>query len=247
MGHIFISYSRRDIVYAEKLINALRREGFNPWVDMENLGAGTQWLRRLQKQIVTCDAYILIMSSHSYNSTWVPDELVVAKTKGRPIFPLLLDDTEIFLAVQTVQMEDVRGGKLPSEEFYRRLATATPRKKKASTKVDSIRLVEQARQKKVDDATEKASFFLSKLSSNVKDAIAVASKVSTETYKSVANSDVVKKISANVKGVSSPEKKKTTTAKKKPATKKRTTTKKSTTTKKRSTTRKSTATKKKKK
>jgi len=45
MGHIFISYSKKDIVYAEKLINALRREGFNPWVDMENLGAGTQWLK----------------------------------------------------------------------------------------------------------------------------------------------------------------------------------------------------------
>jgi hypothetical protein len=45
MGHIFISYSEKNIVYAEKLINALRREGFNPWVDMENLGAGTQWLR----------------------------------------------------------------------------------------------------------------------------------------------------------------------------------------------------------
>lgn len=42
MGHIFISYSKKDIVYAEKLVNALRREGFNPWVDIENLGAGTQ-------------------------------------------------------------------------------------------------------------------------------------------------------------------------------------------------------------
>ena len=224
MGHIFISYSRRDIVYAEKLINALRREGFNPWVDMEGLGAGTQWLRRLQKQIVTCDAYILIMSRNSYNSTWVPDELVVAKTKGKPIFPLLLDDTEIFLAVQTVQMEDVRGGKLPSEAFYSRLAKATPRRKKASEKVNSIRLVDQARQKKVDDAAEKASYYLSKFSNNMKDVIAVASKVSSDTYKSVANSDVVKKISTSVRNVNAPKKTKTTTKKK--ATTKKTATKK---------------------
>ena len=228
MGHIFISYSRRDIVYAEKLINALRREGFNPWVDMEGLEAGTQWLRRLQKQIVTCDAYILVMSRNSYKSTWVPDELVVAKTKGKPIFPLLLDDTEIFLAVQTVQMEDVRGGKLPSEEFYRRLATATSRRKKASVKVNSVRLTEQARQKKVDDAAEKASYYLSKISSNVKDVIAVASRVSAETYKSAANSDMVKKISKNVKNVSFEKKKKVTpqTAKKKTTAKKRTSAKK---------------------
>lgn len=228
MGHIFISYSRKDIVYAEKLINALRREGFNPWVDMEGLGAGTQWLRRLQKQIVNCDAYILIMSRNSFNSTWVPDELVVAKTKGKPIFPLLLDDTEIFLAIQTIQLEDVRGGKLPSEAFYKRLATATPRSRKVSAKVNSIHLVDQARQKKVDDAAEKASYYLSKFSNNVKDAFAVASKVSSDTYKSVANSDVVKKISTSVKNVSAPKKtkptavkKKNTTAKKKATTKKK--------------------------
>lgn len=215
MGHIFISYSTKDIVYAEKLINTLRREGFNPWVDVEGLGAGTHWLRRLHKQILTCDAYILVMSRNSYNSKWVPDELVTAKSKGKPIFPLLLDDTELFLALQTIQYEDVRGGKLPSETFYKRLAEVTSRRKKASEKVDSIRLVDQARQKKVDDAAEKASFYLSKISSNVKDVLAVASKVSSDTYKAVAKSDVVKKISSKVKPTTAPKKKKPARKKKK--------------------------------
>ena len=68
MGHIFISYSRKDVVYAEKLINTLRREGFIPWVDMEGLGAGTYWQTRLQKQIKTCDASILVMSHTACNS-----------------------------------------------------------------------------------------------------------------------------------------------------------------------------------
>ncbi len=198
MGHIFISYSKKDIVYAEKLINALKREGFNPWLDMEGLGAGTHWQTRLQKQIYTCDAYILVMSRNAFNSKWVPDELVTAKTRGKPIFPLLLDDTEMFLAIQTIQFEDVRGGKMPSETFYKRLAQVTPRRKKASQKVDSVRLTEQARQQKVDAAAQKASYYLSKLTSNVKDALAVASKVSKDTYQSVANSDVVKKISSRV-------------------------------------------------
>ena len=208
MGHVFISYSKRDIVYAEKLINILRREGFNPWVDMEGLGAGTHWQTRLQKQIFTCDAYILVMSRNAFNSKWVPDELVTAKTKGKPIFPLLLDDTEMFLAIQTIQFEDVRGGKMPSEIFYKRLATVTSRNKKASQKVDSIRLTEKARKQKVDAASEKASYYLSKFSNNVKDVIAVASKVSSDTYKSVANSDVMKKISSQVKGKTKPASKK---------------------------------------
>ena len=215
MGHIFISYSKKDIVYAEKLINRLRREGFNPWVDMDGLSAGTYWQDRLQKQIETCDAYILIMSNNARHSKWVPDELVTAKTNGKPIFPLLLDDTKLFLALQTIQFEDVRGGKFPSEEFYRRLATVTPRRKKASEKVDSVKLTEQARKQKVDEAAEKtkqtmdaaaekASYYLSRFASGVKDAFAVASKVSAETYKSVANSDAVKKISSRTKRTSKP-------------------------------------------
>ena len=208
MGHIFISYSTKDIVYAEKLINALRREGFNPWVDMEGLGAGTHWQDRLHKQIKTCDVYILIMSHNAKASTWVPDELVAAKTSGKPIFPLLLDDTELFLAIQTIQFEDVRGGKMPSEEFYQRLAKVTQRRKKASHKVDSIRLTEKARQKKADETAEKVSFYLSKFASGVKDAIEVASKVSSDTYKSVANSSVVKNMSAKAKQKTKPVKKK---------------------------------------
>jgi len=209
MGHIFISYSTKDIVYAEKLINALRREGFNPWVDMDGLGAGTYWQDRLHKQIKTCDAYILIMSHNARASKWVPDELVAAKSSGKSIFPLRLDDAELFLALQTIQYEDVRGGKMPSEEFYERLAKVTPRKKKASQKVDSIRLTEKARAQKAEETAEKASYYLSKFASGVKDAIAVASKVSAETYKSVANSSMVKNITAKSKPKTKPVKKKT--------------------------------------
>jgi hypothetical protein len=139
MGHIFISYSKKDVLYVEKLVDDLRREGFNPWVDSDDLGAGTLWQNRLHKQILTCDAYILVMSRNAKNSKWVPEELVAAKTKGKPIFPLWLDNTDLFLAIQTVQLEDVRGGKLPSEKFYEKLATVTTRSKKAAQKVDPVR------------------------------------------------------------------------------------------------------------
>ena len=208
MGHIFVSYSKKDIVYAEKLINALRREGFNPWLDIEGLGAGTHWQNRLQKQIVTCDAYILIMSRNAYHSRWVPDELVTAKSKNKPIFPLLLDDTELFLAIQAIQVEDVRGGKLPSEAFYQRLAAVTSRQKKAGQKINTVRLAEKARKQKADEVAEKASHYLSVLTSNVQGAIAVTSKISSNTYKSVTKSKIVKKISSRIKLKTRPARKK---------------------------------------
>ncbi|MDO8752786.1 MAG: toll/interleukin-1 receptor domain-containing protein, partial [Anaerolineales bacterium] len=87
MGHIFISYSNKDVEYVERLFNALRREGFNPWLDVNDLEAGSSWHLHIQEQISTCDAFILVMSRNARKSKWVPDELVAAKTRGKPIFP----------------------------------------------------------------------------------------------------------------------------------------------------------------
>lgn len=197
MGHIFISYSRKDLSYVEKLVDALRREGFNPWVDADDLGAGTLWLNRLHKQILTCDAYILVMSRNAKASKWVPEELVAAKTKGKPIFPLWLDDTELFLAIQTVQLEDVRGGKLPSEKFYEKLATVTTRSKKASQKVDSTR-VTTARKKKVNASAEKITNSISKAGSNIADFIAVSTKVTNNLATVITKSKLIKRVNSKI-------------------------------------------------
>jgi len=194
MGHIFISYSKKDVLYADKLVNALRREGFNPWVDIDELGAGTHWQNRLHKQILTCDAYILIMSRNAKASKWVPDELVTAKSKDKPIFPVLLDDTELFLAIQTIQCEDVRGGKLPSENFYKQLAKVTTRQKKASEKVDSIHLVERARQQKIDASVEKITYVLTKTGYAIADFFAILFKVTRNVVRAIGQSRAMKNL-----------------------------------------------------
>lgn len=199
MGHIFISYSRRDLIYAEKLVNALRREGFNPWVDKDELEAGTFWQNRLHKQLLSCDAYILIMSRNAKASKWVPDELITAKKKGKKIFPLLLDDTELFLAIEGIQGENVRGGILPSERFYEQLAKVTPRQKKAGQKVDSIHLVEPARKKKVNANAEKITSFLTKAGSDISDSFKVVSKVTGNLANATAKSKFLKNIRSSLK------------------------------------------------
>ena len=95
---------------------------------------------------------------------------------------------------------------MPSDAFFKRLATVITRRRKATEKVDSIRLTDEIRKQKADAAAEKASYYLSKISSNVKDVIAVASRVSSNTYKSVANSDVVNKISTRIQKKTKPVK-----------------------------------------
>jgi formylglycine-generating enzyme required for sulfatase activity len=127
MGHIFISYSHKDMAYAKKLVLALEQEGFTPWVD-ERLDYGSQWPLELQEHLDTCEAFIVLMTPSALASEWVQSELSRAKRKNKPIFPLLLAGEETWLSVESTQYVDVRGGILPGEKFYRELAGVTPRR-----------------------------------------------------------------------------------------------------------------------
>jgi hypothetical protein len=117
MGHIFISYSRKDSEYAHSLVDSLQSKGFDVWVDAR-LDYGSQWPHEIQKYLDTCDAFILVMSPRSFASEWVQSELQRAKRKGKPIFPLLLEGDEPWLSVESTQYYDVRNGNLPANEFY---------------------------------------------------------------------------------------------------------------------------------
>lgn len=203
MGHIFISYSKKDVVYAEKLINALKNEGFDPWVDMEGLQVGTPWRIQLHKQLKTCDAYLLIVSQNSKDSTWVHEELDFAQHFNKPIFPLRLDDTEPFFGIRAIQYEDIRQGKLPSEAFYQQLEIVTSRRKK--TRRQNANSTDQAKKQVMEGAAQLLSYYGKELS----DLISRASKGLTDTKKTIENSDVIKKLSANAKKTA-PKKKKNT-------------------------------------
>jgi hypothetical protein len=117
MGHIFISYSHKDTKYAHGLADHLKNMGFDTWID-ERLDYGSQWPHEIQKQLDSCDAFLLIMTSRSFASDWVQSELQRAKRKLKPIFPLLLEGDEPWLSVESTQYYDVRGEIFPDARFY---------------------------------------------------------------------------------------------------------------------------------
>ena len=128
MGHIFISYSHKDSVYAHELAKTLYDDGFEVWID-ERLDYGSQWPQEIQKQLDSCSAFIVIMSPRSFGSEWVQSELQRAKRKNKPIFPLLLEGDEPWLSVESTQFFDVQGGVQPDAKFYsalKRVITPNP-------------------------------------------------------------------------------------------------------------------------
>jgi hypothetical protein len=60
------------------------------------------------------------MSPAAEASEWVDRELARAELKGLPVLPLLLDGDPFFRLGPT-QYEDVRGGRMPTEPFARRV------------------------------------------------------------------------------------------------------------------------------
>jgi len=127
MGHVFVSYSHKDTEYAHSFADKLQSTGFDVWID-ERLDYGSTWPQEIQKQLDSCDAFIVIMTPRSFDSEWVQNELNRAKRLGKPIFPLLLEGNGPWLSVESTQFADVRDGSFPEENFYEDLEETIPRK-----------------------------------------------------------------------------------------------------------------------
>ena len=43
MSHIFISYSRRDLTFAQKIVDALAANNLDTWIDWKSIPKGEDW------------------------------------------------------------------------------------------------------------------------------------------------------------------------------------------------------------
>jgi serine/threonine protein kinase len=120
--HLFISYSRRDKDFAQRLKDHLRGSGFTIWID-EQIEHGDHWFNEINDAIRTCAAFLVLMSPEAEHSEWVQKEILLAKRYKKPIFPLLLSGDEFPLLID-LQFADVRDGELPGTDFHRRVSKA---------------------------------------------------------------------------------------------------------------------------
>lgn len=97
---VFISYAREDEAVARQVFAELVRAGFGPWLDVENLGPGSQWEVEIPKAIKSSDIFLALMSSKSLNKNGyvqkeiqfamrLVDELPLGQTF---VIPARLDD-----------------------------------------------------------------------------------------------------------------------------------------------------------
>lgn len=166
-GHVFISYSRADRGYVEKLATHLRTYGLEVWFDHE-IAYGDRFESIIRERIDTCCAFVLVMTPDAEQSQWVEREIARAENMGKTMLPLLLEG-QAFFRFGHVNNRDVRGGAMPGRDFTDRLrrlsfqfeSAATPvptdpvaRRERTRLGVDAIIQVPVALEKTVSGGTE---------------------------------------------------------------------------------------------
>ncbi len=95
MKHVFISYSSKDGICANKIVNLLGSNGIETWIAPDNIPAGSTYTESIVKAIKESGAVVLIVSANSLNSTWVHNEIERAINYKKRIFPIQIDNAPL--------------------------------------------------------------------------------------------------------------------------------------------------------
>lgn len=100
---IFISYTHKDLPRVKLLYKKLCEEGFEPWLDSEDITGGEDWKQAIKKAIKQSPFFLACLSRHSINHRGVVQvEFKEALKEWREklptdiyMIPVRLDDCEI--------------------------------------------------------------------------------------------------------------------------------------------------------
>ena len=66
---VFICYAREDEALTRNLYNRLLRDGFQPWLDKEDILPGQDWESEIKKAVKKCDYILVCLSKSSISKT----------------------------------------------------------------------------------------------------------------------------------------------------------------------------------
>lgn len=96
MSYAFISYSRQDREFTDRLVADLNAAGVRTWRDVDSLNPGEDWASALKNGVRQADILLFVVSRHSVKSQWTTYEVELALTKMfTVVIPLILDSAAI--------------------------------------------------------------------------------------------------------------------------------------------------------
>ncbi len=95
---IFISYSRKDMAFADQLEAALKARNFEPLIDRQEIYAFEDWWKRIQSLIGQADTIIFVLSPDAVKSDVALKEVAHAASLNKRFAPLVcrrVDDSAV--------------------------------------------------------------------------------------------------------------------------------------------------------
>lgn len=93
-ANVFISYSRRNQGFVQKLHSALGATGREVWVDWENIPMAADWWEEIQLAIELADTFIFVLSPDSTASKVCRQELEEAIKHNKRLVPVVHQDVQ---------------------------------------------------------------------------------------------------------------------------------------------------------
>src|SRR5204863_3415919 len=88
-ARIFISYSRKDIAFADQLDAALKARGFEPLIDRSDIYAFEEWWKRIEALIARADTVVFVLSPDAVASDVALKEVAHAASLNKRFAPIV--------------------------------------------------------------------------------------------------------------------------------------------------------------
>jgi TIR domain len=104
-ARLFVSYSRKDLAFAERLSEALGALGFNVWVDLKGIRPSEEWMTAIQTAIEGSDAVVFVVSPDSVDPTsFRAQEIEHAHHHNKRFVPVVWRGVDYALASSTTPL-----------------------------------------------------------------------------------------------------------------------------------------------
>lgn len=109
MAQVFVSYSRKDLSFVEKLVADLKNAGQVVWCDISSIGGGARWRIEIENAIRNSQNVVVVLSPDSIASEWVEREFLFASNLKRKIIPLMYRACDLPLNYLDLNYIDMHG------------------------------------------------------------------------------------------------------------------------------------------
>ena len=87
-ARVFISYSRKDIAFADRLEAALKARGFDVLIDRQEIYAFEDWWKRIEALIGRADTVVFVLSPDAVKSDVALKEITYAASLNKRFAPI---------------------------------------------------------------------------------------------------------------------------------------------------------------